>query len=137
LSKGSSATRLQFSRAQQAAYPAKDIDFPQLSVAFWLNVQLEKGTNPRIASPWVTLNYEHRAGVGLFGQVWEPGKPTPGEWNHYVVTIDRVKKIAVVYRNGDEVASGEITKDRDPTRWAFGHNVDVANHGDSFNGLPR
>ena len=98
-------------------------------------MQLEKGTNPRIASPWVTLNYEHRAGVGLFGQVWEPGKPTPGEWNHYVVTIDRVKKIAVVYRDGDEVASGEITKDRDPTRWAFGHNVDVANHGDSFNGL--
>lgn len=133
--KGKLGNALSFSRAEQVAYPAKDIDFPQLSIAFWLNVQLEKGTNPRIASPWITLNFEHRNGVGLFGQVFEPGKPEPGEWNHYVVTIDRVKKNAVVFRNGDEVASGKITKDRDPTRWAFGHNVDTGNHGDSLNGM--
>lgn len=133
--KGKLGNALRFSQAEHVVYPAKDVDFPQLTITFWLNAQLEKGTNPRIVSPWVNLNYEQRAGVGLFGQVWEPGKPEPGEWHHYAVSIDRLKRKAIIYRNGDEVASGKITKDRDPTRLAFGHNVDIGNHGDSFNGM--
>jgi hypothetical protein len=46
-----------------------------------------------------------------------------------------VKNNAVVYRNGDELANAKMIKDRDPTPWAFGHNVDIANHGDSLHGL--
>lgn len=135
--KGKIGNALQFSQPEQMAVLSRDLNYPQLTVVFWLNVQLEKGTNPRILHPWVSINfgYEKGHGVGLFYQVMEPNKPEAGEWIHYAVAIDRVKKHATIYRNGFEVASGKITKEPDGGRWTVGHNQDPRNHGDTLNGI--
>lgn len=76
--KGVLGNAIQFSRVEQVAYVAKDIDFPQLSIAFWLNVQLIQGTNPRIASPWVTLNFEHKGAWVCSARFGIPAGPIRG-----------------------------------------------------------
>ena len=116
---------LQFSRPEHIAIVGRDIDFAQMTIAFWLQVQLERGTNP-LAHPWVSLRLEIGQGVCALGRVTEPTKPGVGEWYHYAVTIDQAKHNAVIYRDGDEVASGKIEAERDKGFWVIGHNADPA-----------
>ena len=104
-------------------------------MTLWLNVQFEKGTNPRVFSPWIALNYEKNCGIGVLGDVVEPTKPEAGEWYHYAVAIDFVKRRATIYRNGSQVAEGKIMTDPGPGNWMLGHNQDPRNHGDTFNGI--
>ena len=105
--KGKIGNAILFSKPQQGAFLTKDIDFPQLTIAVWLNVIQESGINPHIAFPWVTLSYNQKKGVSIFSQVMEPTKPKVGEWNHYAVTIDQDTMTATIYKNGEEVASGK------------------------------
>jgi mono/diheme cytochrome c family protein len=126
---------LQFSRPEHIALIGRDMDYPQMTISFWIQVQLERGTNPRVVHPWVSLNYEKGLGVCVLGRVTEPTKPTIGEWVHYAVTIDQARHVSTIYRDGDEVASGKIEAERERGLWVLGHNADPRNHGDTLNGL--
>ncbi len=132
---GKIGNALQFSTHDNLGITSKGVDAIQFTIAFWLQVQLEEGANPRLVHPWVSLNYEKGQGVSVHGKIAEPTKPQPGEWYHYAVAIDLVKKTATIYRDGNEVASGRFEAARETGRWVFGHNQDPGNHNDSFNGL--
>jgi hypothetical protein len=132
--KGKIGNAILFSKPQQGAFLTKDIDFPHLTIAVWLNVTQESGINPRIAFPWLTLSYNQKRGMSIFYQVMEPTKPKVGEWSHYAVTIDQDTMSATIYKNGEAVASGKH-EGRDGKVWAFGHSSDLESHRDSLCGL--
>ena len=128
---------LRFSQPPHYAATNRYTDYPQLSLVFWLRVLEEQGINPRIASPWVDLNLEHRAGVGVLGMTVEPQKPEVGKWYHYAATINQQTRQVTLYRDGVEVAAGKLgdyESRRNVKFWAFGHNQDPNNASDTLRG---
>ncbi|MGI8978404.1 MAG: LamG-like jellyroll fold domain-containing protein [Pirellulaceae bacterium] len=128
---------LRFYQQEQFAATQRYVDFPQLTIAFWLKVLGEQGINPRIAHPWVELNYEKRAGVGALGMVFDPDRPQVATWHHYAVAINQETKQAAIFRDGNPVADGKLgdyESRRNVKYWAFGHNQDQSNPSDSLHG---
>lgn len=126
---------LRFSQQEHFAATDRYVDYPQFTIAFWLKVLGEEGINPRIAHPWVELNYEHRAGVGALGLVVEPNRPEVGRWYHYAVAINQNTREVSIFRDGAEVVDGRLgdyESRRTVKYWAFGHNQDQSNPNDSL-----
>jgi len=126
---------LQFADVENVVMTAKKIDAQQFTISFWLEVQNEMGTNPRIIHPWAALNYEHGRGVGVVGEVIEPTKPSPGQWYHYAIVIDLNNQSATIYRDGMQVTQNRLAFKPDEGALVFGHNQDPGNQSDSLNGL--
>ena len=128
---------LRFYQQEQFAATDRYVDFPQLTIAFWLKVLGQQGINPRIAHPWVELNYEQRAGVGVLGMVVDSTRPEVAKWHHYAVAINQDTKQATVFRDGAQVVDGKLgdyESRRNVKYWAFGHNQDQNNPSDSLHG---
>ncbi|MBC7856873.1 MAG: hypothetical protein IAF94_25865, partial [Pirellulaceae bacterium] len=128
---------LRFSQKEHYAATERYVDFPLITVAFWLKVLGEDGINPRIAHPWVELNYEKKAGIGVMGLVIEPERPEVGKWYHYVVGINQVTRQVAIFRDGvalKDTTLGEYESRKNAKFWAFGHNQDQNNASDSFHG---
>lgn len=136
LIQGKLGNALEFNSPEQIVTTDKYIDYPQLTITFWLKVNDFRGVNPRIAHPWVNLYFESKRGVGVLGSVVDPRPPQLGQWEHYAVAIDQTQRTAVIYRNGVVAASGSIQVDRDKSEyWAFGHNQDPRNSRDTLYGV--
>jgi hypothetical protein len=110
----------------------------QWSVAFWVNVTAETGTNPRVLEPWAYIRLDNNQGMGFSyanSNTFDVAHVQLGKWEHYVITFDSTASIGTIYRNGVAVKSGYLGGNSPAFDLVFGHNQDLSNPNDSLNGL--
>lgn len=134
-------------------YAITDFSIPQeeYTIAFFLKTRPDDhNLNPRLVTPtdgyegWVLLNQEFHRGVGFYyntgaHMAQDPNPPVPEKWEHYAVVYDRLAGFTRIYRDGQEVAAGNVhnAATAEPHgRWVFGHHDNIVDHvDDSLLGL--
>jgi hypothetical protein len=134
---------LQFDGSDNRVFTDSAISTEDFTVSFWLKRTGNGGTNPRIVAPGsgsegVTYNRGDGNGLGFFtngGSAVDATAPALNAWTQYVVVVDRVNDVATLYRDGELAASDDISSVATNNIWIFGHNADLGNHNDTFDGV--
>jgi serine/threonine protein kinase/WD40 repeat protein len=133
---------LQFDGTDNRCITNRPIPLKQYTVSFWIKRNGDGGINPRIIALGDgehAITFDRRLGHGIIiataaGCPFDPTPPPLNTWVHYVIVVDTVAGKGVIYRDGQQAASGSIGRGSTAGNWVFGHNNDAANHKDTFAG---